>query len=593
MRALARIAALALALGIVAGCGSLTSGDDGDDDDSPDAGSSGDAQNGCDVGVSYNPLMPIDGDTITATAFVTTAQGFLTYEWSVEDEGNQPVAWQPDALDGSQIRFTPSGPGPVSVRLTAVGSDCNPYDDGVNVRALGATDTPWRVRFTAPTGLGAPPQERSVVVPSGASYSWGVTPLDPGVQIFGSLTDGAGPVAGYIRLTPTGTPDLAIDGFAGADGSFTVRTLFGNHELLVVPFDAALAPRRLRGWTPVSGPITIDAGSAVTGTVRTPADAPLAGAIVSLRVDGLTSSVATTDGSGSFTVRARPGPGLVTEITVVPPAASGLPRLVSSPQVFDLAQPLAVRYAPALAVRDVGGAQARLGGAVAAGATVTFVGAIADAGSVSQGLSAATAAGSYAITVAADGTGALAAQLVPAAPAQAIVDGAAGQGLAAADLTATVPAVLDGAAPLLDSGRVLDDAGAAIANADIRAVPRGALAAAGAAEVHVVGAADGSFALPLAGDGAYELIVVDRAGDHALGRVPFVATGAGVEDVVLRDGLRLSGRVTFNGSAIPAVAVTVFCGDCVEPDRARPAALAGTGGAGTYRATLVDPGVAP
>ncbi len=591
----ARWGGVALCAVLGAACGAMGQSDDDDDDPGADAGASGDADVGCEIGVVFEPIAPVVGDTITARAIVPDASSFLTFGWDVEDAAAVDVPWTPDAADGSQIRFTPTAAGPVYVRLPVDGSSCRPYDGAVNVRALGATETPWRVRFTAPPGLGLPPVELSRAVPSGADFSIGTIALDPGYLLSATLTDGTSPVAAYLRLTPTGAPDLAIDAFAGADGVVEARTPFGNLDVLIVPFDPALAPRKLANWTPVAGPITVDAGDPITGTVRTPDDQPLAGALVTLRVGGVPTSLATTDAAGAFTVRGHADAGVITEVTVVAPAATGLPRLVSSPQVFDLTQPLAVRYAPALVTRDVGGAQARLGGAAAPGATVTFVGELAGAGTVTQGLSAAPAVGRFAIAVAAadDAGAALAAQAVPAAPATAVVATAAGAGLVAVDLTAAPPAVVDGAAPLADAGRVVDGAGAPIAGADVRAVPQGALAAAGAAEVHVVAAGDGTFTLPLAGRGAYELLVVDRGGGHALARVATVAQGEGVGDVVLPDGLRLSGKVTYNGSVLPAVAVTVFCGDCTGPARALPAALAGTSSAGTYRATVVDPGVTP
>jgi hypothetical protein len=101
-------------------------------------------------------------------------------------------------------------------------------------------------------------------------------------------------VPAYLRLTPAGTPDLVVDGWAGATGAYSVKTTLSHHDLLVVPFRTDLPSMTLHDWTPTSGDLVVTAGATVTGTVLDPGSAGLVGATVSLTVDGVPSTVATT-----------------------------------------------------------------------------------------------------------------------------------------------------------------------------------------------------------------------------------------------------------------------------------------------------------
>ena len=577
---------------LAAGCGAQFGG--GDDAPFVDASSSSDAAPGCDIGVQFSPAEPTAGDTVYAYAAVPDAGGqFLEYAWTVMHEGaDVPFAFT--AADGSAIRFDTSDPGPHYVSLAVTGSSCFDFDAPLNVRAPGATDTTWRVRFVAPPGAIAPPQERSVVVPSGADFDMGEISLDTGAVITGAVEDAGGvAMAAYLRLTPAGTPDVTIDGFAGADGAYAIRTTLERHDLLIIPFSSDIPPIALLDWVPVSGTFVLDGGAEVTGTVRDPANAAVPGATVTVRVNGVPSTVGTTDAAGAFTVRARPAASAIVTVDVVPPPASGLPRLATSGAVLDLAQPLQLRYAPGLATRDVGGVAIEQGGAAAAGAEVTFTGTIAAAGTVTAGLTTAPAAGSYAITVAAGGAGVLPAALVPAAPGTAIVAPATGApGVVAVDLTSAAPAVIDAPAGASLTGRVIGPDGTPVVGADLRAAPVGALAAADLGQAHAVADAAGTFALPVAGGGAYELVIVDRNRQLALLRTQIVVAGsASLGDLELPDGLTLRGTVRLNGSSAAGAAVTIFCESCTDEDRDRPAAESGTDGGGTFRATVLDPGL--
>jgi hypothetical protein len=582
-----------LLLALAACGGDFLDGDDdgGDDDDGPDGGPPP-----CEIGVSFSPLdgVATAGDTVYATATLSDSDGsFLEYTWTVMREGVD-VPFERAAADGSRILFeaTDAGPYIAYVDVTGTAEFCPQGAAVINVRAPQANSLTWRLRFVAPASAGVPPQERSVNIPGGANYDLGDTSLEGGVVTTGAIVDDAGAgMPAYLRFTPAGSADLGLDGFAGADGAFTVRTRSVEHDVLIIPSRDDIPALELRAWTPSSGDIVLDDGDPVTGTILDPAGGGLEGATVTVRVDGVPSTVGTTDASGNFAVRARPRTNGIVTVDVVAPQGSGLPRLTTTGAILDLVQPIQVRYAAGLATTDVGGTIVRQGGVASSGARVTITGTIAAAGTLTSGLSTAPASGRFAITATAGGGGALPATLVPATSATAVIDrdgdGVGAPGVVAVDL-ATAPAAIDAPAAVQVTGRVVDPGGAPISTAELRAVPTGALAAADLDQAHVYAGSDGTFTLSLAGAGGYDLIVRDRAGNLAQLRAPIVASGA-LGDLTLPAGLTLRGKVRGPGGSLANAAVTIYCGGaCV--DRAVPAADVATDGAGGFQTTVVDPG---
>lgn len=575
----------------IAACGADGAGDD-DAVDGPDATVSSDGGFECDVGVVFNPTNPAVGDTIVATSSLPESTGFNDYTWTVQ-RGTTDVPFELAAEDGSNIMFTATAGGAHFVTLDVSGTPCDGFDGAVNVRVPGATDNPWRLRFTAPSSMGAPPQERVVLVPSAADFDYGTVALDPGAYRNGTLVDGDGAaIPGYLQLRPAASPELVLDAFAGTSGSFTVLTTLTPHDVVIYPLVAGLAPRGLADWTPVSGSITVDAGTLVTGTVLDPSGDPVEGATVTIRVDGVPSTAGVTNSAGGFGVRARPAAAALVTVDVVPPDGSGLPRLRSSPAVLDLAMAVAIAYQPSLASRDVAGASVTLGGAPAASAKVTFVGAIATAGVVATGLTQAGAAGTFAIDATTNGAGVLGAMQVPAIATEAVVHAGTSWGEVDVDLTTASPAAITAPGAGTITGRAVDPAQAAVGTAVLRVTPTGALAAAGALERSVTVGTDGTFSTALPGGGDFELVLVDRSADLALRRQTIsVAGNANLGDLTLPEGLSLSGKISLSGASAPGVAVTMFCDDCDEADQRRAAAEAASDPGGRYRATVLDPGV--
>src|SRR4029453_3266170 len=151
-----------------------------------------------------------------------------------------------------------------------------------------------------------------------------------------------------------------------------------------------------------------------TGTVRDPAGALLPNALVqattTVTAGGIAievpSTLPTTNAAGGFTLHADVVPGAQLRFEVTPPASSGLPRLLASSANFNIAQSVAVKYATAIATRDVSGATVRRSGNAVAGAQVSIVGTLGNVGTVQAGATA-NATGEVRVLATTDGTGKL------------------------------------------------------------------------------------------------------------------------------------------------------------------------------------------
>src|SRR4029077_11499022 len=124
-------------------------------------------------------------------------------------------------------------------------------------------------------------------------------------------------------------------------------------------------------------------------------------------------------------------------LSVVPPPASGLPRL-SLANAFDLTSQFTVKYG-ATATRDLANLPIKQGSTAIANATVAIVGAVGATAGTIDGAVATDAIHAVAKT---DGNGKIAGStIVPATSVQVVVTFATGEvELATVDLTAGVPA---------------------------------------------------------------------------------------------------------------------------------------------------------
>ncbi|HTM21382.1 MAG TPA: carboxypeptidase-like regulatory domain-containing protein [Kofleriaceae bacterium] len=590
-----------LALLTLLSCGGGASGDDDSDAGPP----------GCSMVITVNPALPQVGDTVDIDGAITTFNlaGVESYTFTVT-YADQPVTLdERDPFDGSRMSFTATDAGPYRVILggDVAGTSCVDDDITVNVTNPGANVASYRFRFLPAAGQPAPAQERTFEIYGGAAFELGDIGLDNGVAVDGSVEDGIGAaVPGYLRITPQSGIGDPVEAFADGAGGFTTRVAAGDHDVLLVP-DGDLAPAALDGVTASSlASLVVPDGDALSGVVQDPAGDPLPGAQVSLRIDGVPSTIATTDGGGAFTVQAHAGG--VTTVSVVPPAGSGLPQLdlpASAALVAASGTPLTIRYAASLTSRSVTlGVRQQNGTSAAPGATVIWIaGPLAAAGTVTPGAGSPLAAvGSVRASAIADGGAQLTGLVLPETGYTALVlpasPGAGGQPrIATVDLSSgqATPATLSLAAAGTVTGQVTAG-GAALAGAEVRATPRGVLANQPVASAAATTDAGGAFSLPLAGGGEYELAVLPRVRTSARALVDVTAPAAGgslpLAAVDLQAALRVGGVVTIGGIAnAGGVAVQVYCTDCSASAALRPIAEGVTDATGRFVLSVPDPGV--
>jgi hypothetical protein len=592
-------AVAALASGVVFSIGACGGGenpsDDAGDDVGDDAGDdtvSPDADiPTCSVSVELSPEEPIAGigSTVQAHAVVEDTSGFANYQWDVRNPLGDSLPLTPSA-DAETVTFAAETEGDYFVILDVETGDgfCPQYTQPVHVLAPGANSTTWRIRITPANGIEAPPQEVVRTIPSLPQIDIGEITLDAGIPVTAMVRDAGGAgIAAYLAIESlTG---FVVETYAdAATGAVVADVPVGALEVLVVPASPALAPLRIPSWD--LGPITVDAGTEVTGTIRDPSGDPLAGARVSLRVDGVPSTVGVTAADGGYALRARPG--AVTEVTVVPPDATGLPDLTAT--LGALGAELDVDYAASITTRSLGGTIVRGGGVAAPAGRVTFTGSIAAAGTATMAAGTATAAGTVAITATANGSGALPASA--RAPARALVAVVSPTMTTAAivpvDLTAAAPAELDAPAMAAATGRVIGPDDQAADDLRIVAIPTGALAHSGFVPAIGTTANDGTIELELAPGGSYDLVIDDPRRGWARRYLNGV-TDPALGDVVVEPAMRIRGTIRKpGGGAAGRSAVQVYCYACSGAAAARPEGEGSTSMTGVFSLVVTDPGAA-
>lgn len=579
-------------IGLVAACGG------GADSGTPinDSGPSNDSSVSCDVFVTFEPeLAYADPATrIRAVANVVNAPGISTYTWQVRRAGvDLPFVEALPGLRAVEFAGDVAGPIDVLVGVDAPGVQCPTGQAAINVAAPGSNVGQVRIRVFPPSTIAAPPSEKLVFVQGGANYSVGAIAIDPGTLATGQLTANGVGVPAYLRFIPLSSPDAYVEAYASTTGAFAARVLVQPHDVLVVPLVPGFAPTVVT-WSPGMG-LAIGAGTAVSGVVRGPTGAAIAGAKVKLTIEGVPSTLATTDAAGAFTVRATLFAGATVTVEATPPAATGLPRLIARSNAFALAQPLDVRYASGLAIRDVGGATVRRGGAAQAGAQVAIVGKLASAGTVTAGVAIA-ASGEVRTAATANASGVLPALRAPAAPLSAVVTlGPGDHAVTAINLTTTTPATIDAPPMVAIATQIRDGALAGLPEAVFEAIPTGALAMAGADPVRVASGAEGMLGAQLAAGGRYDLRLTDPTGHAAPLRVADVAATGVAAAYTLPAALRLSGSLVLTGNPSPVgyAAVQILCTQCTGVDRNRPLAEAATSESGDFGVAVLDPGTMP
>ena len=551
----------------------------------PSDGATNADSGGCSVQIVFNPATPMADPAapIRAQAQVFDGAGINDFNWFVTFN-NTPVAWTYQAQDHSQIDFIAATPGTYYVRVDIAGPANCPMSTQsmLQVYSTTAQFVDYRMRVYPPAGIGAPPQETVVMVQAGTSFNRDY-PLDPGQVFSGTVKNGATGVPAYLRFMPASAPKGYVETFSAASGAYSTRLLAQNHDVLVVPMTAGLAPA-LVPWDLTTTTLNVSAGNAVTGTVKDGAGNPLQGAQVQLTSGGVPSTLATTAADGSFTVRASFAPTATVDVSVTPPASRGLPVLAAT---GSFGATIAIQYANA-ATCDIGSTPVKRGATAEPNARVSVVGTIANAGTIGG----ATAAGTVRIVAQADGTAHLPSTLVPRAPLSAVVDLGGGDLAVAALDTSTCPALtIDAPARITTSGVTATTGSALIPNVGIEAIPSGALALAGTPPVVTTADSSGGFSLALASGGRYDITFTDPLGDNA----PLVVAAATAANVpataILPAALRVTGKVSVIGSANPVVGASVqmlclACGAATPP-----VAEAATNQISQYALGIPDPGM--
>jgi len=596
---------IAAAIAFACACGAGAADDIGDDSTTGGDGDTGTGDGdgdgdgfGCEMRFSVTPGTPEEGTIVVLDGEIVDSPNPLeeAFEWTVLF-ANEPVETSPRRDDNRSIEFLADRDGSYTVNL--VGSSgvfgCQSFSRVVNVSEPGAVRRSYELRVTPPPGE-ALRERRTINVPVGSGFDLGVVSLEPGVAVDGTVVGPGGPVAAYVRATPS-SGGAAIESFAGADGRFDLGLGAENHDLLVVPAGTELAPVLLRDQSPgdLAGDVEVTAGQTIAGQVRDAGDQPLEGVRVSIGSSGAPSAVGVASAAGEFSVQARvDGPA---SLVVVEPATGGgrdesaLVRLqmpASAGWVPSEVDAVAVSYAPEFARRDhqislrlpgdLPAAQARVvlrSLAIDGAARVTSGVFEGDASAVARFAGRADASGIVGPVALPDGVYELVA-LPPAGSSAAPL-------VAMVDLSDGAPTPGDLALP---TGYRLSGAITGTSRTvSITARPAGDLADAGL--VATATSSEGTYTLALAPGIEYVVdVVAPPSSGRASARFTVVAGDDGAEGerpVDLPAASQIRGSVELPGTGgIRGAHVALYCViDCIDDDD-RPIAEAVTGAGGRF-----------
>ena len=576
--------AITIALLAAAGCsGEIASGDDTPINDAPV---------GCSVSLAYDPMVVASPSAeIKISANVVGADGVLDYTWEVT-HGGAAVTYELAGVGEprSAIKFDVPDPGPyhVMVAISGVNTFCPTAQADVNVGVPGGALQQVRLRIYPPAGVPAPPQEKLEQIPGGADWSLNNVTVDTGVVAKGHVRMAATGVPSYLRFIPLGGRDAFVEAFTASDGAFEARMLNTVHDVLVVPTIAGYAPRLVKSWMPGTAVLAVDAGTMLTGTVRDPAGAAVANARVQISLDGVPSTLATTDGAGAFSVRAVVPPGAPEiRVEVTPPVATGLPRIAGTSAA--LTAPFAVQYSAALVRRDAGGAVVRRAGVAQPNVPVKLVGTISAVATINT----VSANGEVRIATQTNGAGAIpSGTLAPAVPLFAVSTIGNQLAVDGIDLTAAVPASIDAPPAVMFNTQLRNAAQTALDNALIDLTPAGALQLAGAQTIRATSNSSGDVSLLVPAGGRFDVRASDPLGRAAPLLLADVPTENLSSTYALKPRLRVTGTLLLSGNPQPVGrgTVQILCTLCDGVDRSRPLAEGATSSAGAFDVAVYDPG---
>ena len=541
-------------------------------------------------------------------------QEHLFWQVFLASDGDRQMTTSPGELQHSVRVVTSGSPGVYRIELTGDigGRDCTAAIETVNVRDYRARVVDYRLRAISPAADQVPVQDRDLQVYGGTAAVMARWELSAGRPAQGVVhTDTGEGAPAYLRFTAPNTPQ--IEAFSGADGRFSTILQSGvSYQLLVIPQDSALAPSLLPPMTAEQlSEIQVDGGHTIDGTVRDSLGLPVVDARVTGHLGQVPTTIATTDENGQFTLRIGVDPqgSLPLAATVVPPASSGLPTVELRPESNLVPTAgLAIEYASTLTARSVALAVKKLDGTTpAVGARVTFrARTMAAAATAESAGASASMAGTTRITAVVDVAGVLPPLLLPEATYDVVVEPAsAGPGesvnIAFLDLAPgqPTPPSLNLAPPARLVGQVYDAQALEappVTGVDISAHPQALLANTASASAFDT-SGDGTFALALAGNGAYQLTARSRDDRFARVAMNITAPAAGQEldigALAMPATLEIEGSVALPGSTTGAggIHLMVLCYDCTGVDAERPIAEVVTSPTGAFVLHVPDPGI--
>ncbi len=568
-----KVLAILLALVLVGCAGDL--GSVGDDD--------------CQISLSYTPTMPLAGpDTeVRVASTATGAAGTRTYTWRVI-KGGLPVAFRDAQSDHSEISFLASEAGTYDVTLDlspSLGAFCPQASARVNV-LLDATAVGARLHITPPGTVPAPLVDRRIRIHHATDYDMGPVVLESGVVATGQVKNGGVGVAAYLQFIPQGMAGAIVETFASASGAYAVRLLDQPHDVIVVPADAELAPRRIIGYLPSQTVLNVNGGTTITGTVRQGVTA-IGNAKVQLTIDGVPTTLATTAANGTFTVQGVDVANANVKVEVTPPPVTGIPRFEAT-GLLDVTALVNVTYGT-FTLRNLVGVPVRRSGAAQAGKPVLIVGTVASVGSVSAGVTV-NGTGFVRIPTTTDAGGNLPSVLAPAGPLFAVTTvGSGDRAIGSFDLTTVIPAQIDAPPPAALVATATDGTDP-LDGATLDLVPRQALELAGVPSLHFTANALGKITGVVPAGGAFDV----RWSDPAARRAPKLDANTTLlsRTYVLPPAVYVRGDLTVTGSSNPVVgaSVQILCASCSGLDRDRPIAEVASDPHGTFTLAVPDPG---
>jgi hypothetical protein len=543
----------------------------------------------CQVSLTYTLSQPVAGPDTEARVMSTVTNSFGTnnYNWNVM-KGGILVAYEDALSNHSEIVFLAEESGTYDVTLDVSPSSGVHCPQGVaHVNVLqDLNSTKLRLHITPPASAGAPLTDRPLQIRNATDFDMGPVVLEPGTIATGQVKNGTTGVQAYLQFTPQGMPGAMVEAFTNPTGQFSVRLLDQAHDVIVVPMIGGYGPKRVT-YMPASSAIMLPSPQTFTGVVRQGVT-KISGAKVQLTIDGVPSTLTTTDGNGNFSVLGFAASTSTVKVEVTPSAGSGLPRLEATDEIDLLGGAMDVNFA-ALTLRNLNGVPVRRGANAQANKKVVIVGTIAAAGTITLG-TPTNATGFLRVTTTTDAAGNLPSVLAPAGPLAAVTTIAPGDvAVDVLDLTSGVPAQID--APALTAfSTTATDGGTPLDGATLDLVPAGALALAGAATLHFTADAAGHVTGQIPSGGLFDV----RWSDPSSRRAPLVKTDITtlLATYVLPPAVYISGDITVTGSSNPVVgaSVQVLCADCTGIEKNRPIAEVASDPHGSFSIAVPDPG---